>query len=274
MYTIVNSALKYKAIIYGKYVKNKIIMEYNRKLNNKLIDIVFDNIDLCFNSVKNLELFVDYMCEKFDMVMCKNIMYECTSIKKYKYRVLHVIPSLNSTPIKLKYDINVCVSSIEPPFGNIDLLTNSIIIKYEHDNYMFSKNTGLYLNDNNKYSHFLKVIKLIRTKKDYVVKYIDSEQSAISLILKIVNDTADDIEILNIDWITFGKYINNPCIICLENSSDICLMKTSYFHHKCFCNYIRTTKIYNDVYDDKIEYYFMSPYREKCTLNFSKILIF
>ncbi len=286
---IVNYALRHKAIIHGKYVKDKIVMEYNKGLyfkndvnKKKLCDeyanldffpetndrnIILDNIDLCFNSMKNIDLFVDDICEKFDVVLCKKInqINYCKNIEVYKFRILH---SINSSPIiKLRYDINTCwSSSMEPPFGNINLLTNSIIIKYEPNNYMFSKNTGLRF-DQAKHDHFMKVLKLIRSKKDYVVDTVDGEQSAMSLIMNIVDTTLNGVNILNIDWITFGKYIDNPCIICLENSSDICLMKTSYFHHKCFCDYVRSIKIDND----GVEYYFMSPYREKCILKFSPI---
>jgi hypothetical protein len=170
----------------------------------------------------------------------------------------------------LKYDINIYLSpSLEPPFGNIDLLTNSIIIKYEHNNYMFSKNTGLSFGNLDKYNHFMKVLKLIRSKKDYAVDVMDGEQSAMSLILNIIDATLNGVSVLNIDWITFGKYIDNSCIICLENSPDICLMKTSYFHHRCFCDYVRNVRINND----GMEYYFMSPYREKCILKFNPIFL-
>jgi hypothetical protein len=287
---IAKIALDNNAIIYGGYVRDKILREYNTELyfeNNsgikksKLIHnywnpkfdektksrlILPKDIDICFKTSDDLDSFVGEIEEKFDNLEIP-VEDEDEDILKFK-----VIQYLGKTFSKegetMTFHVDLRLSSVkEPPFDKLDFITNSLIM--EQDNLRISKNCGISMNlkGHNMYLIIAKIIEMILSKKTYIVKKINNEYEAKVVLQKMIDMICYDWEILNLQWITRSVDPEINCTICLENNTDLCILNASCFHYKCMCKYIKNVDVPN--IDGK--YYFNGPYREKCILEFEKI---
>lgn len=290
---ICDLVLKNKGIVYGGYVRDKILQEYytelffNSSKNKKILKnnywepnfhkdtkqrvIVPKDIDVHFKELHDYEYFYEDLCKKFDIVTTtidNFVIYKKNrKILVKKINVMYEIgKKLSEDGDCLFFQIDVrIIDKLEPPFDCLDFYTNSIIIDGKN-NYRLSKNTGILMNHNNHFNYIklYEIIKMIHENKTILTKKINNDSEVKIIILKIIDMINNYWIIENFDQIVKCKNKNeNNCIICLENNPHLQIKNCSYVHEYCFRKYLEVT----GVHKENGSYFIMGPQREKIIFN-------
>lgn len=290
---IAEFALSAGAIIYGGYVRDKIIMEFNKHNyfkndipREELLDkywepefnldtrsrlILPKDIDICFKNTHNLKKFLHHLKQKFDIITIYNEGFE-NDIKYTKIRAFYDINKsfIDDDTVSLTFEIDVKISlKLEPPFNNLDFITNSIVIDNSMDNLRISKNCGIPMLDienHFKYIVLSKIINMIHCKKSIIVKKVRSIKEAKRILIKSVEMFSDNWTISNFECFSECNNLENNCTICFENKPDLVVLNSSNIHYNCLIKYIKNTN--NSINKDDSNYVFNGPYREKFEMNF------
>jgi len=194
-------ALKYNGVIYGGFVRDKIISDYYTKiylekakvnLNTNEYDnlywdiendpetfnriLVPNDIDICFYSHSDIERFIMDLntINDFDKIL----IYDMSDVATYsspiieKVQRIHVYMKIGKIPfissgklISLKIDVVIPVknNTFQPPFRNLDMLCNGFILT--NNGISLSNNTGTSIDS---YNYFDKTMISAQIIKDMV----------------------------------------------------------------------------------------------------------
>ncbi len=220
----------------------------DRLLIPKDIDISFktrEDSDLFFEELKELNFKVKkgdshgiYGVQNGNVIHCK---FEATYI---------IGGSLAIRGRKIYVEIDVCVSPMEPPFDNIDMMTN--ILVEDGSGIRISCNMGSEICGNSRQNTFSKkkfetrILDMITRKESEIVRTKEDLSIKSHMIKRITKMVERGWTFTNIDWMKPEISMDFTCTVCMDATApktSIVINNGSHFHRECFTEYINNIRV-------------------------------
>jgi hypothetical protein len=267
---------KFKTMFWDKNID---YLTIDRQLNP-------NDIDIYFSDLNKSEKFID------DLIKINNSIFDVLRFDKSDLYILneeinHITIEasvyLGRTLLKggtrVSFKIDICIHpTMEPPFKNLDAYTNILLkdkygIRVSSDCSMITDKCRSY----EKNMLCCDIIKMVIEKKNMIVQKPKSLNEATRLLKRIGKMVENKIIFSNIGWMDF-EIGEEMCLICQDEGAHLSIMKNSHFHRKCFNEYVLNTEVTEEeteqtddlLIEESRIYFFKSPMRENCKMQFVK----
>lgn len=230
----------FNGIIYGGYVRDKMIKNYytelyytsrhleknfnNPKIAKSLIKriIIPNDMDIYFKSKLDAKKFIEELGTYGDITIIKNNDFTYTGIfSLIEHREISLIINDEILIFDVSYPLpnmeDEC-NELEPPFNNLDMLCNGFLM--DINGIRFSKTTGTYIDDLGEYERKKEIANIridIYEMKTSLIRVLKIEEPyLIKRIFKMINR--------KFGW----TIINTPFIIIKNNDECICKKCNEY----------------------------------------------
>lgn len=240
-YTNIESVIyDFKGVIYGGYVRDKMIKDYYKELyyssgylekdfnNNKIAKSLIkrtiepNDMDIYFKSKKEANDFIEELRTYGNIIIFKNNDFTYTGIYSLiEHKQISLIINNNTLLFDISYPLpnteKEC-NDLEPPFNNIDMLCNGFLM--DNKGIRYSNTTGTYIDELFEYERKKEIANItfdIYEMKTYLIRGLKIEEPyIIRRIYKMINR--------KFGWII----INTPFIIIKNNKDCICKKCNEY----------------------------------------------
>jgi len=240
LYTDIESVVyDFNGVIYGGYVRDKMIKDYytelyytygylekdfnNLKIAKSLIKrtIIPNDMDIYFKSKKEAKNFIEELGTYGEVLIIKNNDFTYTGIfSLIEHREISLIIDNKTLIFDVSYPLSNMedeCNELEPPFNNLDMLCNGFIM--DNKGIRYSKTTGAYI-DYLGYERKKEIAKIrfdIYEMKTSLIRGLKIEEPyLIRRISKMINR--------KFGWII----VNTPFIIIKNNDECICKKCNEY----------------------------------------------
>lgn len=150
----------------------------------------------------------------------------------------------------INIEIDVCVSRMEPPFANVDMLTN--ILVEDAGGIRVSRNIGLEIYGGSRPNTFTKkklegkILEMIIRKETEIFRTEENFSVKSRMIKRIAKMTQRGWTFSNIDWLKPEVSIDFLCTVCMEETSpqsSVVINGGSHFHRGCFAEYVENVDV-------------------------------
>jgi hypothetical protein len=150
-------------------------------------------------------------------------------------------------------EIDVCMSQMEPPFANVDMMTN--ILVEDASGIRVSENVGreIYggsiLNTFTKKKLEGKILEMISRKETETVRTEENFAVKSRIINRIAKMTQRGWTFTNIAWMKLEVSADFVCTACHHETSpqsSIVINRGSHFHRECFAEYVKSVEVITD----------------------------
>lgn len=161
--------------------------------------------------------------------------------------------SLTVRGTDITVEIDVCFSHMEPPFANIDMLTN--ILVEDASGIRVSENVGREIYGGSRPNTFTKkklegkIFEMITRKETETVITEENFVVKSRIIKRIAKMTQRGWTFTNIAWMKPEVSVDFSCIVCMEATSpqsSIVVNNGSHFHRGCFAEYVENVGVETD----------------------------
>ena len=182
-YTDIESVIyDFKGVIYGGYVRDKMIKDYYKELyyssgylkkdfnNNKIAKSLIkrtiepNDMDIYFKSKKEANDFIEELRTYGNIIIFKNNDFTYTGIYSLiEHKQISLIINNNTLLFDISYPLpnteKEC-NELEPPFNNIDMLCNGFLM--DNKGIRYSNTTGTYIDELFEYERKKEIASFIK----------------------------------------------------------------------------------------------------------------